>query len=53
MYECKLGVGLDVQDNRNLRLVSVNIIEVRGGEDHRVSRSSMLGSEFSRDSILE
>ena len=41
------------QDNRNLRLVSANIIKGRDGEDHRVSRSSMLGSEFSRDSIVE
>ena len=41
------------QVNRNMCLVSVNIIEGRGGEDHRVSRSSVLGSEFGRDSIVE
>ena len=31
------------QDNRNLRLVSVSIIEGRRGEDRGVGRSSMLG----------
>ena len=41
------------QDNRDLCLVSVNIIEGRGGEDHRVGRSSMLGSEVTRDSLVE
>ena len=41
------------QDNRNLRLVYVNIIEGRGGEDHRVGRLSTLGSEFIRVSLVE
>ena len=38
---------------RLANLVSVNIKEGRGGEDHRDSRSSMLSSEFSRDSVVE
>ena len=32
---------------------SANIIQGRGGEDHRVGRSSMLGSELIRDSLVE
>ena len=41
------------QDYRDLRIVSVNIIENRGGEVHRAGRSSMRGSEFIRDSLVE
>ena len=41
------------QDNRDLRLVSVNSIENRGGEVQRVDRSSVRGSEFIRDSLVE
>ena len=43
------------QDTRSLGLVSINIIEnrIRIRNDHRVSRSPVLGSEVDRDSIVE
>ena len=40
------------QDNKDLRLVSVNIIESRGGKDHRVGCSTMLCLELILDSWL-
>ena len=42
-----------VQDNRDLRLASINIIENRGGVDQRVGRSSVRGSEGIQDSLVE
>ena len=41
------------QDTRSLRNVSINIIENRYSNGHRISRSPVLGSEFGRDSIIE
>ena len=41
------------QDTRSLGLVSINIIENRIRNGHRVSRSPVLGSEVGRDSIVE
>jgi hypothetical protein len=41
------------QDNRYLRLASINIIENRGGLVQRVGRSSVRGSEVIRDSLVE
>ena len=41
------------QDNRDLRLASVNIIENRGGIVQRVGRSYVRGSEIIRNSLVE
>jgi hypothetical protein len=41
------------QDNRYLRLASINIIENREGVAQRVGRSSVRGSEVIRDSLVE